>query len=166
MESNQPLLEVQELVTHFFTDDGIVKAVDGVDLKVFPGEIIGLVGESGCGKSVTSFSIMGLVDPPGRIIGGKILFEGKDLLKLSDDQMQEVRGNQISMIFQQPQSCLIQFLPSVRKLLRSLKFMKRSQKKKHYGNQLTSCELLVFLTQRKKPTLIHMSYRVVRRNGS
>jgi oligopeptide/dipeptide ABC transporter ATP-binding protein len=106
MESNQPLLEVQELVTHFFTDDGIVKAVDGVDLKVFPGEIIGLVGESGCGKSVTSFSIMGLVDPPGRIIGGKILFEGKDLLKLSDDQMQEVRGNQISMIFQQPQSCL------------------------------------------------------------
>ncbi len=106
MESNQPLLEVQELVTHFFTDDGIVKAVDGVDIKVFPGEIIGLVGESGCGKSVTSFSIMGLVDPPGRIIGGKILFEGKDLLKLSDDQMQEVRGNQISMIFQQPQSCL------------------------------------------------------------
>ncbi len=106
MESNQPLLEVQELVTHFFTDDGIVKAVDGVDLTVFPGEIIGLVGESGCGKSVTSFSIMGLVDPPGKIIGGRILFEGKDLLKLSDDQMQEVRGNQISMIFQQPQSCL------------------------------------------------------------
>jgi peptide/nickel transport system ATP-binding protein len=106
MESNRPLLEVQELVTHFFTDDGIVKAVDGVDLIVFPGEIIGLVGESGCGKSVTSFSIIGLVDPPGKIIGGRILFEGKDLLKLSDDQMQEVRGNQISMIFQQPQSCL------------------------------------------------------------
>ncbi len=106
MESNQPLLEVQGLVTHFFTDDGIVKAVDGVDLKVFPGEIIGLVGESGCGKSVTSFSIIGLVDPPGKIIGGRILFEGKDLLKLSDDKMQEVRGNKISMIFQQPQSCL------------------------------------------------------------
>ena len=106
MESNRPLLDVQGLVTHFYTDDGVVKAVDGVDLEVFPGEIIGLVGESGCGKSVTSFSIIGLVDPPGKIIGGRILFEGKDLLKLSDDQMQEVRGNQISMIFQQPQSCL------------------------------------------------------------
>ena len=106
METIQPLLDVQGLVTYFYTDDGIVKAVDGVDLMVFPGEIIGLVGESGCGKSVTSFSIMGLVDAPGKIIDGKILFEGRNLLKLSDDEMQDVRGNQISMIFQQPQSCL------------------------------------------------------------
>jgi peptide/nickel transport system ATP-binding protein len=106
MEPTKPLLDVQGLVTFFFTDDGIVKAVDGVDFSINPGEIIGLVGESGCGKSVTSFSILGLIDPPGKIMEGKILFEGKNLLKLSDSEMQEIRGNQISMIFQQPHSCL------------------------------------------------------------
>lgn len=106
MKTAQPLLEVQGLVTHFFTDDGIVKAVDGVDFKVERGEIIGLVGESGCGKSVTSFSILGLVDAPGKIMEGRIFYEGKDLLELSDREMQNVRGNHISMIFQQPHSCL------------------------------------------------------------
>lgn len=106
MEAIKPLLEVQGLVTFFFTDEGVVKAVDGVDFSINPGEIIGLVGESGCGKSVTSFSILGLVDPPGKIMEGKIFFEGKNLLKFSDSEMQEIRGNQISMIFQQPQSCL------------------------------------------------------------
>ncbi len=106
MTTAQPLLDVQDLVTYFYTDDGVVKAVDGVDFKVEPGEIIGLVGESGCGKSVTSFSIMGLVDEPGKIIQGRIIYEGKNLLELSDSEMQNVRGNHISMIFQQPHSCL------------------------------------------------------------
>lgn len=106
MTTSQPLLEVQGLVTYFYTDDGIVKAVDGVDFKVESGEIIGLVGESGCGKSVTSFSILGLVDAPGKIMEGKILYEGTNLLELTDNEMQNVRGNQISMIFQQPHSCL------------------------------------------------------------
>ena len=102
----QPLLEVRNLKTYFFTDDGVVKAVDGVDFEVNPGEILGLVGESGCGKSVTSFSIMQLVDDPGRIIAGEIYFEGRNLLELSKSEMVKMRGNRASMIFQQPQSSL------------------------------------------------------------
>ena len=78
--NKQPLLEVQNLKTYFFTSDGVVKAVDGVDFEVYPGEILGLVGESGCGKSVTSFSILQLVDQPGKIVDGKIIFEDIDLL--------------------------------------------------------------------------------------
>lgn len=101
-----PLLEIKGLKTYFFTDDGVVKAVDGVDLHLHAGEVLGLVGESGCGKSVTSFSVMRLVDPPGKIVAGEIHFEGRDLLKLDDAAMQAVRGNHISMIFQQPQTSL------------------------------------------------------------
>ncbi len=105
-ENIQPLLEVRNLKTYFFTEDGVVKAVDGVDFHVAPGEILGLVGESGCGKSVTSFSILRLVDDPGRIVDGEVIFEGRNLLKLSTDEMVDMRGNRISMIFQQPQSSL------------------------------------------------------------
>lgn len=101
-----PLLEVHNLRTHFFTEDGIVRAVDGVDFDVMPGEVLGLVGESGCGKSVTSFSILRLVGIPGRVVSGEILFEGQDLLKLPEADMVGLRGNRISMIFQQPQSSL------------------------------------------------------------
>jgi oligopeptide/dipeptide ABC transporter ATP-binding protein len=105
-KSTQPLLEVKNLKTYFYTDEGLVKAVDGVDFKVAPGEVLGLVGESGCGKSVTSFSIMRLVGRPGKIVGGEILFDGKDLLKLSEEEMVHLRGKVISMIFQQPQTSL------------------------------------------------------------
>jgi oligopeptide/dipeptide ABC transporter ATP-binding protein len=106
MENKEPLLQVKDLHTFFYTDDGVVKAVDGVDFVVYPGEILGLVGESGCGKSVTSFSIMRLVGVPGKIVSGEILFEGLDLLKLPEADMVEMRGNRMSMIFQQPQSSL------------------------------------------------------------
>jgi len=102
----RPLLEVKGLRTSFYTSDGVVRAVDGIDFHVDRGEIMGLVGESGCGKSVTSLSIMRLVARPGRIDGGEILFDGKDLLKLSNEQMRKVRGEQIAMIFQQPTSAL------------------------------------------------------------
>jgi oligopeptide/dipeptide ABC transporter ATP-binding protein len=104
--SSQPLLDVKGLKTYFFTEDGVVKAVDGVDFKVFPGEVLGLVGESGCGKSVTSFSVMRLVGPPGKVVGGEIMFEGRDLLKLPENEMVHMRGDRISMIFQQPQTSL------------------------------------------------------------
>ena len=100
------LLEIRGLKTHFFTQDGVVKAVDGIDLRLKPEQVLGLVGESGCGKSVTSLSIMRLVGHPGRIVEGEIFFEGQDLLKLSEAEMNRIRGNRISMIFQQPQSCL------------------------------------------------------------
>ncbi len=102
----KPLLEVKNLKTHFFTEDGVVHAVDGVDFNVYPGEILGLVGESGCGKSVTSLSVMRLVSPPGKILEGEMLLDGTDLRKLSEEEMMKVRGNRISMIFQQPQTAL------------------------------------------------------------
>ena len=105
-ETNKPLLEVKNLKTYFFTEDGVVKAVDGVDFKVFPGEVLGLVGESGCGKSVTSLSIMRLISQPGKVLEGEIVFDGQDLLKLTENEMTHVRGNRISMIFQQPQTAL------------------------------------------------------------
>jgi len=105
-KTKQPLLEVKNLKTYFYTEDGVVKAVDGVDFHVFPGEVMGLVGESGCGKSVTSLSIMRLISPPGKIVSGEILFEGKDLVRASEDEMIQVRGNRVSMIFQQPQTAL------------------------------------------------------------
>jgi peptide/nickel transport system ATP-binding protein len=104
--NTQPLLEVRNLKTFFFTEDGVVKAVDGVDFEVHPGEVLGLVGESGCGKSVTSFSILRLVDDPGETVDGEIYFEGRNILELSDAEMVDMRGNRISMIFQQPQSSL------------------------------------------------------------
>src|SRR6202142_2083447 len=102
----KPFLEVKNLKTHFFTEDGVVHAVDGVDFVVYPGEILGLVGESGCGKSVTSLSVMRLISPPGKILEGEILLDGINLLNLSEDEMMKVRGNRISMIFQQPQTAL------------------------------------------------------------
>jgi oligopeptide/dipeptide ABC transporter ATP-binding protein len=105
-QESQNLLEVRNLKTYFFTEDGVVKAVDGVDFKLKHGEVLGLVGESGCGKSVTSLSIMRLISLPGKVVEGAILFEGIDLLKLSEAEMIDIRGNRISMIFQQPQSSL------------------------------------------------------------
>jgi len=102
-----PLLEVKNLRTGFRTDDGDVVAVDDISFKLEKGKTLGIVGESGCGKSVTSLSIMRLIStPPGRILGGEILFEGRDLLKLSESEMRQIRGNQISMIFQEPMTSL------------------------------------------------------------
>ena len=100
------LLDVRGLRTSFHTRDGVVRAVDGIDFHVNRGEIMGLVGESGCGKSVTSLSIMRLVAKPGQIEAGQIMFDGRDLLTISSDEMRKIRGNRISMIFQQPQSSL------------------------------------------------------------
>jgi oligopeptide/dipeptide ABC transporter ATP-binding protein len=100
------LLEIEDLHTWFHTHDGVVKAVDGVDLRVRRGEVVGLVGESGCGKSVTSFSILQLVPYPGRIGAGKILFKGRDILQMSREEITDLRGDEIAMIFQQPTSAL------------------------------------------------------------
>jgi oligopeptide/dipeptide ABC transporter ATP-binding protein len=101
-----PLLEVKGLSTYYFTRDGVVKAVDGVDLKIDRGEILGLVGESGCGKSVTSLSILRLIAEPGKVVSGEIRFHDEDLLKKSIAEMRAIRGDRISMIFQQPVSSL------------------------------------------------------------
>ena len=106
IDPNDNILEVKNLKTYFFTEDGTVKAVDGVDFTVRRGEVLGLVGESGCGKSVTSLSIMRLVGVPGKVMEGEIVFDGQDLMALPERDMVHIRGNRISMIFQQPQSSL------------------------------------------------------------
>ncbi len=107
MNDHSILLELKELKTHFFTRRGVIKAVDGVSFEIFRGETLGVVGESGCGKSISALSIMRLIPtPPGRIVGGKIFFEGKDLLQLSLDRIRQMRGSEISMIFQEPMTSL------------------------------------------------------------
>ena len=101
------LLEVRDLRTHFFTRDGVVKAVDGVSFEVDKGKTLGIVGESGCGKSVTALSIMGLIPkPPAKIVSGEVVFEGRDLVKLKERELEDVRGHEIAMIFQDPMTSL------------------------------------------------------------
>src|SRR6187402_613922 len=105
--ASQTILQVDNLQTHFFTAVGTVRAVDGVSYSLKAGETLGVVGESGCGKSVSALSVLRLVaDPPGRIVGGNIRFEGVDLLGLTESQMEGIRGNDISMIFQEPMTSL------------------------------------------------------------
>jgi peptide/nickel transport system ATP-binding protein len=118
---SEPLLEVADLRTWFFTRDGIVRAVDGVSFHVTPGETLAIVGESGCGKSVTALSVLRLIpSPPGRIVSGKIRFAGRDLLDLSEAQMRQVRGNEISMIFQEPMTSLNPVLTIGRQIAETL----------------------------------------------
>ena len=103
---NNILLDVQDLVTQFKLDDGILTAVDHVSFSIHRGETLGVVGESGCGKSVTAFSVLNLVSPPGKIVSGKIMFEGENLLEKSKHDMKKIRGERISMIFQEPMTSL------------------------------------------------------------
>ena len=120
------LLEVRDLTTHFFTQDGVVKAVNGISYTVDEGETVALVGESGCGKTVGALSILRLIpEPPGKILSGEILFQGKDLLKLSRQEIQQVRGAQISMIFQEPLTSLNPVLTIGRQLSEALQAHKK-----------------------------------------
>jgi oligopeptide transport system ATP-binding protein len=116
-----PLLEVKGLRTEFHTQDGVVKAVDGVSFHINEGETLGIVGESGCGKSVSLLSVMRLIpQPPGKIAAGEVLFEGIDLLKLSDDEMRKVRGNKIAMVFQDPMTFLNPVLTIGKQIMEAL----------------------------------------------
>jgi oligopeptide/dipeptide ABC transporter ATP-binding protein len=104
--TDTPILEVRGLRTSFYTRAGVIRAVTGIDFSVSRNEVLGLVGESGCGKSVTSLSILGLVSAPGKVEAGEVIFDGRDLLTLPADELRKIRGNRIAMIFQQPQSSL------------------------------------------------------------
>ena len=110
LENTQPkkaLLKIEDLSVHFYTDRGVVPSVNKVNYEILEGETLGLVGESGCGKSVTAHSIIRLIpQPPGKIVNGRIMFKGEDLTKVSDNRMREIRGNEIAMIFQEPMTSL------------------------------------------------------------
>ena len=129
--ADRPLLEVKNLKTHFYTPDGVVKAVNGVSYTLDDGESLGLVGESGCGKSVSALSLMRLIPtPPGRIVEGEVILDGRDLLKLSDEDIRRVRGNDVAMIFQDPMTSLNPVLTIGRQISEALelhKGMNRSQ---------------------------------------
>ena len=129
--ADRPLLEVKNLKTHFFTPDGVVKAVNGISYTLDDGESLGLVGESGCGKSVSALSLMRLIPvPPGRIVEGEVILDGRDLLKLSDEDIRRVRGNDVAMIFQDPMTSLNPVLTIGRQISEALelhKSMNRSQ---------------------------------------
>ena len=115
------LLEVKDLTTHFFTHDGVVKAVDGISYEVEEGEIVGIVGESGCGKSVSALSVMRLVpDPPGKTIAGEVMLDGVDVLELSNSAMRDIRGNKMAMVFQEPMTSLNPVLTIGRQLTETL----------------------------------------------
>ncbi len=123
------LLEVKDLTTHFFTQDGVVKAVDGISYTLAEGEVLGVVGESGCGKSVHALSIMRLVaNPPGRIVAGEILFEGENLLNMDDSEMRHIRGNRIAMVFQEPMTSLNPVLTIGRQLTETLELHQKMAK--------------------------------------
>ena len=134
------LLDIKNLQTHFFTEDGVVKAVDGVTYDLQEGETLALVGESGCGKSVSALSILRLIpNPPGLIVGGTVEFEGEDLLQMSEEQMRKVRGNRIAMVFQEPMTSLNPVLTIGRQLTESLELhrgLTKEQGKEEAGRLL------------------------------
>ena len=124
------LLEVRDLKTHFKTDAGIVKAVDGISFDLNEGETLGIVGESGCGKSVHNLSIMRLIQsPPGMIVGGEIFFESVDILKLPESELRKIRGNEISMIFQDPMTSLNPFLKISTQMVETIRLHQKMSRK-------------------------------------
>lgn len=127
---NETILEVKDLKTYFYTKRGVSKAVDGIDFSLRKGETLGIVGESGCGKSITSLSILRLIPtPPGKIEGGQVLFKGRDLVSLPDNEMRKIRGNEISMIFQEPMTSLNPVIPVGEQVAEAIRLHQKMNKK-------------------------------------
>ena len=145
------LLDVRDLRTYFDTDAGLVKAVDGVSFSVEPGETLGLVGESGCGKSVTALSILQLLPKPvGRIAGGSILFDGKDLASQSEEQMRTIRGNRISMIFQEPMTSLNPVFTIGEQIMEPLRLHQRMDRKQAFGKGVELLDMVSIPSARQR----------------
>ena len=141
--TDKPLVEIKGLKTYFKTEAGWVKAVDGVSFNILPGEVVGLVGESGSGKSVTALSILRLIpDPPGKIVGGEIIYKGRNLLQLSWEQMREIRGNEISMIFQEPMTSLNPVFTIGYQLMEVILEHERVSKKQAFDRSVQMLELV------------------------
>ena len=142
-QEDSVVLDVQDLQTHFYTDDGVVKAVDGLNYKVRKGEFVALVGESGCGKSVSAMSVLRLVPyPPGVIAGGQILFKGEDLLQASEERIRDIRGNRIAMIFQEPTTSLNPVLSIGRQISESIELHLGLNKKRAREESVRLLELV------------------------
>ena len=138
-----PLLEIKGLKTHFSTDDGIVRAVDGVDISINRGETLCVVGESGCGKTVTAMSILKLIAmPPGRIVEGEIIFEGRDLVPLTSHQLDEVRAKEIGFIFQEPMTSLNPVLTVGEQIAESLRVHERLPQKQAFARTIEMLKLV------------------------
>lgn len=143
MNNNETILKVEELKTYFKTDEGVVKAVDGVSFDLKKGETLGIVGESGCGKSVTNLSIMRLIPtPPGKIVGGKVLFHGEDLLLKPEKDLRHVRGNMISMIFQDPMTSLNPFLKISYQMMETIRLHQGLDKKEARNKSIELLKLV------------------------
>ena len=142
-QEDNVVLDVQDLQTHFYTDDGVVKAVDGLNYKVRKGEFVALVGESGCGKSVSAMSVLRLVPyPPGIIAGGQILFKGEDLLQASEERIRDIRGNRIAMVFQEPTTSLNPVLSIGRQISESIELHLGLDKKRAREESVRLLELV------------------------
>ncbi len=144
------LLEVNNLHTHFFTRNGIIKAVDGISFSIEKGEILGIVGESGAGKSITGFSMLGLIDQPGKIVSGEIIFNGVDLVKKSEKELQKIRGNEIAMIFQDPQTSLNPVISIGDQLMEAILYHNKKASKKDAYNASVDILKLVGLPAAEK----------------
>ena len=127
---DEPLLDVRNLQTHFFTKKGTVRAVDGVDFQIRPGETVGLVGESGCGKTMTALSIMGLAPPPGRIVQGEIFYRGLEISRMGKRELREVRGNEIAMVFQNPMTSLNPVFSVGKQIMETIRIHRRDDRRK------------------------------------
>ncbi|MCP1336013.1 ABC transporter ATP-binding protein [Futiania mangrovi] len=138
----EPTLKVENLKTHFFTKAGVVKAVDDVSFTVEPGQILGLVGESGSGKSITGFSILGLVDQPGRIVSGRVLFKGEDLAQASEARLQTLRGSKIAMIFQDPMMTLNPVLRIDTQMIEAVRAHRKVSKEEARARALEALEMV------------------------
>ncbi len=144
------LLEVKNLKTHFFTRNGVVKSVDGISFSIEKGKILGIVGESGAGKSITGFSIINLIDKPGKIVSGEILFDGKDLVKLSEKELQKIRGDDIAMIFQDPQTSLNPVISIGEQLMEAILYHRKNITKKEAWDECVEILKRVGLPAAKK----------------